>query len=126
MNIITLTVGDLSGDGHDRRETRSIETTFSVKKIEAAYAKGMKKLGFNPSKDLASKYEDNKVPSKYSKLLQKAGFPMGDDPDSDDWSLYTDDFVALFLWTVELGDPSFSYTETRSNELYIGGYGLFS
>lgn len=124
--LITLTVGDWSGDGHEKTEKYTCEFNLPIDKIEKAYKKGCKKLGFDLRRDVAADYEDRNISKDLYDKLVEAGY--SNELDSDIDSLTADDFVLMWVFIAKLGNPelkcSFCPTESLSN-INVGGYGLF-
>lgn len=137
--IISLVVGDWSGDGHDKRETVNIKSNLDKKAMEKAYKKGTKKLGFDFCKDVCAEYEDNKLPPEKLDALVKLGLEtkgMGLEYDLKrikkdegvEIGLWHDDFVEIYLFIVKLGDDEFTFEYLNADAnptINIGGYGMF-
>ncbi len=137
--IISLVIGDWSGDGHDKRETINIKSSLDKKAMEKAYKKGAKKLGFDFCKDVCAEYEDNKIPSEKLDALVKLGLEtkgMGLEYDLKRMKkdkdvgigLWHDDFVEIYLFLIKLGNEEFTfeYLDVDTNPtINIGGYGMF-
>ena len=119
MSLINLTVGDWSGDGHEKTETALFDVSCTREEFLSAYKKGTEVLGF----DIASfcqDYEDCSVPTYLSAKLQQH-FPnewddaVDDEDDEAFFDIGVDEFMSAYILTVRLGNP----------DINIGGYGLF-
>lgn len=150
MATINLVVGDWSSDGHGKTDTYSYEVNKSQKEIEAAHKKSCNKynIRFN---SWCEDYEDNSMPLKdllkiqdvilsekepdtdYSQLEADIAEILEDnegDIDYDDISHKLNVpgstvFASLYLGIAKLSMQSLTYTPVESDEIKIGGYGLF-
>lgn len=142
MYTISLTVGDPSGDGHDKRETFLIKSSLSMKNLKKAYDAGCDVLGFNLIEDHCSEFEDNYLPvSVYDELVMKfyeVNPAMAKDSDvvlseeldcstlmNDKVWVDSDLWVSLVLMVCSIGDPSLVYEYVNGTEWAVGGYGIF-
>jgi hypothetical protein len=135
-HTINLIVGDWSHDGHNMTDTVTIHSNLNVKELEAAYKKGAKKIGVDPTKEIAEEYEDNKISKEAYDKLVTHGFDVKDlidvpDPDEseDSYDLYSSEaFSEIWLFVAKTGNPDFEYEmlEESDNSINIGGYGLFT
>jgi hypothetical protein len=120
--ILSLLMGDPSGDGHGQTGTLLLLSNLSAKEVEKAYKKGAKKLGIDVRKDVAAQFEDRTISASDLQKFKDAGMAWEGDADF----LWTDSYAKLFLFTVKVGDPTFEYQEVKDATVEIGGYGLFS
>lgn len=135
MNLLTLRVGDWSGDGHERTEDILVRVNKSSVDIETAYYKGVKVCEVDV-KSLVADFEEWDIPSAELRKLHRNGILRDwnfDDEESlsEDFSLLyeIDMYVEIYLRIAQLGDPDLKYETVDTDEnpvLYIGGYGLFS
>lgn len=132
MYTTKLVMGDWSDDGHGKTEDIVIKSNLTSKQLEAAYKKGVKKLGFDFSEVCCADYEDSEVPEEYQEKLLKAGLAdylpedqlEGDGNWFDDF--YTDHYMWVWMFIAHLGDPSLVWENAKEvNSINIGGYGLF-
>lgn len=122
MNTLNLVLGDWSGDGHSKTDTVTIETNLSKKEVWEAYSAGAKLIGVDLCNSVAAEYEDNKICRDDVAKFADAGYEC----EIDDYnSIYTEEFTALFLFTVSKGRPDFVYEICKNQDLHIGGYGLY-
>lgn len=132
MNIISLIIGDRSGDGHGKHEKIVIVSNLSNKEIEAAYKKGVKKIGFDLLEE-CSDFEDNTISFDKIEKMNKLGFDykleyVDDDYGEDDKfaHVYSEEWKQMYLFFVKAGNPDFNFVEIDpSSDIHIGGYGLF-
>jgi hypothetical protein len=127
---ITIRVGDPSDDGHGKTRESSYIFNKSKAEIFAAYREGAKKIGFDFIDNVAVDYEDRIIAEKHLKKLKKKGFNLVnleniEENFSEGISLSDKDFVRIFLFFVEVGDPLIMYKGLDCEVLDIGGYGLF-
>jgi hypothetical protein len=128
MHTVNIVVGDWSHDGHSMTETYTIESNLTGDEIEAAYKKGTEKLGFDLVEDCCAEYEDNQVSLEQIKMLEASGFDISKfdkDKNGNYCGIWHDLFVELYLHVIKLGDDSFKWDWTESEDINIGGYGLF-
>ena len=130
-NVIKLVVGDWSNDGHGRTHSTSIRSSITNEEIQSAYELGVKNLGVSIS-TLCEEYEDSEIPSEARDVFVKAGYvPTDFDPEMDTVEQcleYIDPeaFVELYLFTVKQGNSEFTFEFIESDDINIGGYGLFT
>ena len=117
---INLVLGDVSGDGHQQSHTETILSNLDVHDFLNAYTKGSTLAGVDIT-ELCKDYEDNIIPEEDIAKLKKAGldFAISD-------GIWIQEFVAIYLFIVKLGDSSFTYEDLdKENTIKIGGYGIF-
>lgn len=133
--IITLVLGDDSGDGHGQTETINIRSSLDQKAIKKAYASGIKKLGFDFCNDVASEYESTELDSDKWEQLKKLGYQDKHQLEKEaksyndgNISLWTKSFADIYLFIIKLGNKDFEFeylSEKDNPQIKIGGYGLF-
>lgn len=123
-NIITLTCGDWSNDGHGRTSSGTIRANLCQNDIVKAYKKGAKIIGVDISSDLCKDYQDNAFPEKAKQKYASQGMDFSE-YDGEGGYLYPELFTKLYLFTVQVGNPEFKYEVVGDSEITIGGYGLF-
>lgn len=144
-NVISLVLGDWSGDGHSKTDTIVIMSSLNKKDVEKAYKNGTKKLGFDFINEVCEEYEDRLLPKDKLELLMKSGFKASDfgykskyelkelkdaleDECSPGLGLWIDTFPKIYLFIVKLGNEDFKYRILEGAEnpsINIGGYGLY-
>lgn len=135
-HIISLVLGDWSGDGHSKTDIVNISSNLSKKEIEKAYSLGTKKIGFDLINDVCADYEDNNLSAEHWEILKKFGYkednipgdPVDEKDDHAGILVWSDGFVDLYLFIVKLGNDTFQgkILEEKDNPtIRIGGYGLF-
>ena len=132
MYTTKLVMGDWSDDGHGKTEDIVIKSNLTSKQLEAAYNKGVKKLGFDFAEVCCADYEDSEVPEEYQEKLLKAGFadylPEDQLEGGGNWfdDFYTDSYVWVWMFIAYLGDPKLVWEKAKEvNSINIGGYGFF-
>jgi hypothetical protein len=129
MHNINLVVGDWSKDGHNQSESVTIRTNLKLQEVQAAYNKGVKKIGFDLLKNCCHDYEDNVIQPQFVEKLKSSGYKFDENDDLDDeegWFVDTDIWVELYLFFVKTGNPDFEHEIISDNEsIKLGGYGLF-
>lgn len=135
---INLVIGDWSGDSNGLKETYVIESNLSAKQIEAAYTKATKLLKINLITDVCDQGEAEITKDQLDKFVahganlseifgyDQATIDKHLIKDKKFW-IEEDGFLNLYLFTIKLGDPSFTYEfVTNNNEtINIGGNSLF-
>lgn len=134
--VIELEMGDWSGDGHSQTQSLHIRTNLTAKQIEAAFKKGARKIGLDITK-CCEDYEDSSLTKDQFEILRKAGWDPencwnynyakenGQLDDDDSFSLSTDEFADIYIFTVQQGNSDFEHEELNKERIDIGGYGLF-
>jgi hypothetical protein len=130
MSRIKLVIGDWSCDGHEKSDDYYIESNLSKKEIEKAYKKGTKLLGFDFSEEIAECYEDSTLPKdkweKFKELGYTGGFDSEDQADENGVNIWLEEFLDLYLFIIQLGNPDFKYELVEEEDtIHIGGYGLY-
>lgn len=128
-NVIVLTVGDWSGDGHNMTASRAIKTNLTPKELEKAFDKGVKKSGMDIT-CTCEDCEDSHISLDMWNYFHSRGI-KGDladiYEDEDRVIINVDTYFDIYLKTCEIGNPDFKYEITKDkNTINIGGYGLFS
>jgi len=130
MNL-TITIGDRSGDGHEKKTYHQIESNLSMTDIKIAYQESVEKFGVNPIKEICCNYEDTVMSDDYIQIFKDAGYEFGatDDDSDPDEEFYFDEnsWLYFILWFIEQSNPEFDYSViySKNDEWHIGGYGLF-
>lgn len=132
MNVISLTMGDWSHDGHCMTSSVQVETNLTLDELGAAYAIGVAKTEVDLSEDVACDYDDAQVPDEVIEKLSRFGlkpeefFERWDD--DGPWSVSPDGFWLAWLFIAKVGNPALEFSEverSRAN-VNIGGYGMFN
>jgi len=132
MNI-TLTVGDDSGDGHDKQEHYTFESNLSKEEVVKAFKKGTKIVGFDLT-ELCADYEDSEFPEEErNKFLEHVKLTEMDMPNGShfeegnpiDDCMDTELYAGAYLAIAKLGNPKLETKFIESDSIAIGGYGLF-
>tara|TARA_R100001244_G_scaffold96442_1_gene72165 strand:- start:341 stop:742 length:402 start_codon:yes stop_codon:yes gene_type:complete len=132
MTKITLIVGDESNDGHGRKESFTIQTNVSRKDFLKAFEKGSKKLGFD-LRDECEGYQESAISEGAVDSLVANGIVNKDRMTLssngkvviEEDSTWDHGFMMLFTEIVRLGNPKITFGESKSENIHIGGYGLF-
>lgn len=135
-NIVELLMGDWSGDGHSQAKSLHFRTNLTAEEIEVAFKTGANKVGLNITK-CCEEYEDSYLTKEQFETLKEAGW----DPENcwsynyakehglldldDAFKLSTDEFADIYIFTTYQGNPDFEYEKLNSEQIDIGGYGLF-
>lgn len=136
---ITFSLGDPSGDGHEKYDTYHIVCNYSAKEIQEAYREVIKDLdGWNFT-DECQDYQDRYVSVKGTQILLNLGFISPKDPNfnediDEDGALYfidgPDEYVILYfkLVQLQLKDLKWDYRDLEEEYLFdldYAGYGLY-
>jgi hypothetical protein len=138
MYTITLEAGDWSDDGHGKTANYIVESSLDAKKLQKAYDKGSKIVGFDLSEDVCSDYEDSAIPQEYldaissrapfSKKLRDQLKEDGEYSKNADPHIWHDSFAELWMLVAKIGCPEldWKFVENNTANIHIGGYGLFN
>ncbi len=138
-HIITLSVGDWSGDGHGKSDSIVIRSNLDKKAIEKSYRKATKELGFDFCKDVCAEWEDNNLPKEMLDALVERGlktvkmdidFDIERSKKDNEWEvhLWVNDYANIYLFIVALGNKEFQYIPLDGDinpTIHIGGYGIY-
>jgi hypothetical protein len=124
--IISLVVGDGSGDGHNRRNYEYYTCNICSLDLEKAYKKGSKICNLDITKKCSQvkfscleKLRIYRIP-KINEFL--------DEHKSEVWqgnlSLCSEDFAFIYLSIAWIGNNTLEYKPLNSSYIYIGGYGV--
>jgi hypothetical protein len=128
-NVITLVVGDWSHDGHEKTDKYVIKTNLTKDEVQKAFKKAVKLTGFDFT--CFDDYGENRISKKDVILLGQHGidkddcFEGGDFDLDDEFSLYPELYVNLWLKFTKLGNPNFEWSMVEGEDVQIGGYGLY-
>ena len=135
MALVSIPIGDESGDGHEKCEYSLIEIPdqFTQAVLMENYERVQNELGFG-LEDFAAEYEDSVLPSEYLRALIVAGFDTKVfsstmDLDDDGYYLSADDMfhIAIFMASKDL--EGFEYRLVQPDFELFGwtnmGYGVF-
>lgn len=128
---ITLVVGDWSTDGHEKTERFHFECSSTADAVESAYARGCEKLGFSPSDEMNTEYEDFSISADHYTKLKESGYKCAGYINENDLDhIYCDgpdEFVDIYLHVVKLGNSKIKFKKIVDDSVIdIGGYGLFN
>lgn len=130
MNFtVSLVVGDWSHDGHKQTDTITISSNLSSDLIETSYDIGKEILGFDFIQTCCVSYEDNQIEFKYVEKLEKAGYDFKNEEKTNSGAVKVWDaglYANIYLFIVKLGHPDFEWEKTKSSDINIGGYGIYS
>lgn len=126
---IAITVGDYSGDCHDKKDIFLFQSNCSSSALYSAYRRGVKIVDVDLSRDVCANYGGSTIMGAYytkllsHKLIDKTFNCYGDEDDRI--FIYPEEFVKIYLGIVKLGFPDFSFEEIMPDTINIGGYGLY-
>lgn len=144
--VVSLILGDWSHDGHSQTDTVVLKSNLDKKDIQKAYAKGIKKLGFDFINEVCEEYEDSLLPKDKLDLLIKHGLTVKDlglktsyeldefaeastNENSNGLSLWINSYTDIYLFIIKLGNKDFEYKILEGDinpSIEIGGYGLYT
>ncbi len=126
LHKFRICVGDIGGDGHEKKEYYELQATKSPKQIETLYKALCKKLKFGFDK-FCTKYDDTFLTEK--QLIQ-----LGLNPDDFEiWNgrleIYSyDDFIDLWIDFMNTHHPELELdyvpNDIKDYYLNLGGYGI--
>lgn len=117
-HLWTITLGDWSGDGHEKVDVTIINSDITLPEFEDLLQKGEQLLGFKFSEE-CSEYEENKL-SDYA--MEAVKTHLGYTPPS---TLLYDDFIHLLIRTAKVVRPELKIEIVELPTLADLGYGLF-
>ncbi len=118
-----LSVGDTSGDGHEKTTKFLVSSPVScIKEVEEAYKKGVKIVGLDITKE-CEEYEYNKLTPKACKKLSKF---LQENPDVRPEGITPEDFVKIWIWIANQSNSLAGLLLDDLPTISVGGYGLFS
>lgn len=131
MNIISLVVGDMGGDGHEKIKKRYYRTNLPKQEVKDAYNKGVELLGIDITK-YCQEYEDNSVPKEIIDKLLEKGFESEDldladidiDSEEDRHHIYYTVYLDIWEFIAKAGASNLILEKIPDNDINIGGYGL--
>eukprot|EP00759_Apiculatamorpha_spiralis_P045053 PhF_6_TR4182/c0_g1_i3/m.5620 len=133
LQLISLVVGDWSGDGHGQTHTIYVKCNCSSQDLQSAFQKGCTKLNFQFQKVIASEYEKSTITKAQVKLLLDGGVAYAKEilhcielNRCDIYSLEMDSYINLWIEIAKIGEPSLIVSKSDVQTVVIGGYGLFS
>lgn len=122
MNIQCLVLGDLSNDGHGRREQVLFESNYTYKEIWDGYLKASEATGIKLHENgYFCNLDDYEVDEELEQKLKDYGYPYRLE------YVNCTELFELFMWLAnyELGDLKYKViVPTEVNETNIG-FGLF-
>lgn len=125
--ILTIEMGDTSGDGHCISDAYNIETNTDRGSILRAISKAKEEFPFLRS--LCSDYEDRNIRTKDYLTLKTAGIDVlkyGFYPDEKVQYLGEEGYFRMYMALIAKYIPSFTYKVIEGEIIDLGGYGLFS
>lgn len=134
--LIELTVGDRSGDGHEKANSYFVKATGDKAAIKAAYERGCKVVGWDLQATVCTKYEEDYIAREKLARLRELGYEgevweeryyLEDNSHyvsrEDAWSLSPDEYVDAWAFFVELGGEKIEFLQAE--DIHTGGYGCF-
>ncbi len=132
---ITFSLGDVSGDGHEKSAEYIFATSHDKIALEAAYEDTVKKTGLDLG-DICRKFEDNNLDIKTQNILTQHGVDLSFIEDTQyadapsDISVSATEFAELMLRFIKISLPSLEFTAVEPERTYFMpqrqfGYGLF-
>lgn len=143
MNIIQINMGDISGDGHNQRDSYVIQSSLNKAEIVQCLAKVDEELGGGvlsysygccTSLMPCSDYEDGEIPEElWEKILERGilsdEFVAGIHKEGNDFSYDFERFINLWLDLVRYGAKLLGLEveigRLGCENIDIGGYGLY-
>jgi len=117
MNIISLTVGDAGGDGHEKVDKIFIYVNHTGKEIqEAAEAHPLYSMFDRQCED----YEQTNYTKPFIEALMAAGIPV----DPEDLFIEPWGYAELYLTLAKASLADLEWTRLVVPNIDIGGYGL--
>ena len=135
--FIRLEVGDHSGDGHEQTRSYVYLSNLEPSELQAAYYAATEILGFNFSDVTAVEYEEDTISRSYGDALVDLGLLALDTDDMAErrraavtdgcYELTPDEYAATYVNICRYGSRGrLIISAVTSEDIEIGGYGLFS
>ena len=127
-NLVLLQIGDVSGDGHNQRDTFILESSKNHKDLQEAFDKGDELFEFS---NYCCEYEENKIPLElFNKLkaylteeeIASVGCFGHDD---EEVSIHYSDYPYLWVAVARAGDPDLYVKLVKLPIIDGGGYGCY-
>lgn len=123
-----FTLGDLSGDGHERTEDFDVKVNLPLIYVLEAWDLAEKKFPkeLHPT-SFCNEYEENFIPEEVYNKLKKLGCPLSDKA----YCLGSYEMAEIVVWFLNQGNPSlyaklYAPKETENVTFGTIGYGLFT
>ena len=116
-HIIAITIGDFSGDGHEKSTDYYYRCTKSRDDVRDAYFAAKDAHPTVCPANYCAKYEDHAIPDDVAGALRKMGAPM---PKDLSW-VDPDEMAALTVWFCRLGDPELQFKRIDASPLMFCG-----
>jgi hypothetical protein len=127
-HIISIPIGDWSGDGHNENEILYFKSNKSIKHVREAYFTAKEKYPELCPESFCCNYQDYKVPKNVVEDAKKLGFNI--DPDN----FLPETMAEYTSWFCKLGDDSLELTMKNKPPMlqfygfdkkkrHIGGFG---
>jgi hypothetical protein len=125
---ISLTYGDPSHNGHGMHDVDYYQSSHTTDQIRKAVKAAEKLHKFSFKEDICTSYEECTLTQEQAALFETMGITVSDyvEPDPD-WR-FVHDFTGLYLAIArtQLPDLVTEFIEDNPDNIYIGGYGVFS
>ena len=119
----TLSVGDPSGDGHEKHDEFRIRCTHPINRVYDAHLKAVRPYPI--LKSAWSKYRDREVTQPILDAFTAAGVVVeGLGCDLGEW-MEPHMLAELYLQLAQTKLPKLQWEHVEEDILYIGGYGLY-
>ncbi len=139
-HVITVIMGDHSGDGHGQTHQLVIRCNLSSTKLMNSYRNAVtaKKVPFDVMREVCSKYEQSYITVEQLKQLRDAGLKYAIEDEEarvEDGKIQLEDseeeYFPLFFAVLEQlvfgGDKDkFRWEKVQTERMVIGAYGMFS
>ena len=128
LHRYVYTLGDWSGDGHEKTEVFTLESSHESSELLNAYRKGVEIIGYDIL-EYAQEYEDFEIDPIAAESFEKLGVEF--DMDGDVYYLHHEIMLDAFIATIKQGDPTILIEIVDGDEDLVHtfgsmGYGCFS
>jgi len=133
-----MTIGDWSGDGHEKSDNFLIESNLPIESVREAHFRIDKATGIN-IEDICSNYEEDEIDPETVHELKMLGFHFDNNTGMGDGVINSEEMARLWVFLLMKADPqlklefvektipSLHFCGYDSQNRHIGsvGYGLF-
>lgn len=117
MNIISITIGDLSTDGHGHYDNFQYWSNKPVEEVRRAYLAAKERMPVCCPENYCREYEDRRLREPYLSALAEQEAPVPGDPDFvEPWEM-----AGLVVWFICKGDPELTLEPVEAEDFQWGG-----
>lgn len=116
MYSFIMSIGDWSGDGHEKSEDFIVSSTVPVEKVREAHYRIPEATGID-FEAICSNYGDNCIDKQNMKALKELGFQFKDPTGLGDQVMDPEEMARLWIFLLQKADSSLYLQLKRKEEL---------